>query len=309
MRKQTLMVRIRKNISVYLFLLPGVIAFFVFSYVPMGGLLLAFKKYNAPKGILGSPWVGIKNFQRLFVTPDAITAIINTLVISMSRLLFCFWVPIAIALMLNEMPGRKLKRVYQTVFTFPHFMSWVIVGTIVENFLASNGTFNTIIKRLGMSPIGFLSNKQYFRPILYITDVWKEAGWSSILYIAAIAGIDPGLYEAAEIDGANRLQRIWHVTLPGIRSTIIILLILQIGNMMNAGFDQIFNLRNPVIKSAASIIDTYVYDITFEAVPNYGFSTAVGMFKSVINLTLLTSANIFSRKITGMNLFGGGNYK
>lgn len=307
MQRESLALRIRKNLSVYLFLLPGVIAFIIFSYVPMSGLMLAFKKYVATKGIWGSPWIGLDNFRRLFVTPAATEAIFNTLLISCGRLLTGFWVPILIALMLNEMPGRTVKRVYQTVFTFPHFLSWVIVGTILENFMSTNGTVNTLLGQIGISPIGFLSNKQYFRPLLYITDIWKEAGWSSILYIAAISGIDPGLYEAAVIDGASRLQRIWHVTLPGIRSTIVILLILQIGNMMNAGFDQIFNLRNPVVKGAGSIIDTYVYDITFEAVPSYGFSTAVGMFKSVINMVLLTLANIFSKKITGSNLFGGGN--
>lgn len=306
MEKQGLMLRIKKNTSVYLFLLPGVIAFFIFSYIPMGGLILSFKKYVASKGILGSPWVGMQNFRRLFITPDAINSIVNTLVISFSRLVFCFWIPILIALMLNEMPGKRVKRVYQTVYTFPHFLSWVIVGTVLENLLNSTGTINALLRKMGLAEVAFLSNKQFFRPLLYITDVWKEAGWSSILYIAAISGIDLGLYEAAEIDGANRLQRIWHVTLPGIRSTIVILLILQIGNMMNAGFDQIFNMRNAVVRSAGNIIDTYVYDITFEAVPSYGFSTAVGMFKSVINMALLTGGNIIAKKMTGMNLFGGG---
>ena len=306
MEKQGLMLRIKKNTSVYLFLLPGVIAFFIFSYIPMGGLILSFKKYVASKGILGSPWVGMQNFRRLFITPDAINSIVNTLVISFSRLVFCFWIPILIALMLNEMPGKRVKRVYQTVYTFPHFLSWVIVGTVLENLLNSTGTINALLRKMGLAEVAFLSNKQFFRPLLYITDVWKEAGWSSILYIAAISGIDLGLYEAAEIDGANRLQRIWHVTLPGIRSTIVILLILQIGNMMNAGFDQIFNMRNAVVRSAGNIIDTYVYDITFEAVPSYGFSTAVGMFKSVINMALLTGENIIAKKMTGMNLFGGG---
>lgn len=306
MEKQGLMWRIKKNTSVYLFLLPGVIAFFIFSYIPMGGLILSFKKYVASKGILGSPWVGMQNFRRLFITPDAINSIVNTLVISFSRLVFCFWIPILIALMLNEMPGKRVKRVYQTVYTFPHFLSWVIVGTVLENLLNSTGTINALLRKMGLAEVAFLSNKQFFRPLLYITDVWKEAGWSSILYIAAISGIDLGLYEAAEIDGANRVQRIWHVTLPGIRSTIVIVLILQIGNMMNAGFDQIFNMRNAVVRSAGNIIDTYVYDITFEAVPSYGFSTAVGMFKSVINMALLTGGNIIAKKMTGMNLFGGG---
>lgn len=302
---QSLLSRIKKNLHVYLFLAPGVILLILFSYVPMGGLILAFKKFIATKGILGSPWVGLANFRRLFATVDAKRAITNTFIISLGRLVFTFWVPIILAVMLNEMSGVKSKKLCQTVLTIPHFLSWVVVGTILESFLMNNGAINVLITKLGGQPIGFLSNKQYFRPILYITDIWKEAGWSAIIYIAAIAGIDPGLYESAEIDGANRLQKILHVTLPGIKTTIVIMLIMQIGNSMNAGFDQIFNLRNSVIKSAGDIIDTYVYDITFDAVPNYGFSTAVGLFKSVINMILLISANIFAKKATGVNLFGG----
>ena len=303
-KKQSLGARIWKSRYIYLFLLPGVIYYVLFCYKPMLGLVLAFKKYNAGLGIFASPWVGMANFQRLFVTPMAKAAIFNTLRISLCRLLIEFPCPILLALMLNEMPGRKVKRVYQTVCTFPHFLSWIIIARILQDLFETNGVVNVLLMSLGKdSQVRFLSTPSLFTGLIYFTAIWKEAGWSAIIYIAAIAGISQDLYEAATIDGASRLQSIWHITLPGIRSTIIILLIMSIGHMMNAGFDQIFNMRNPTVKASVDIIDTYVYDITFGSVPDYGFSTAVGMFKSVINCILLLSANTLTRRLTGEGLF------
>jgi len=287
----------------YLMLLPVIGFFGLFRYGPMYGLLLAFKKFNARLGILGSEWVGMKHFQRIFITPDSVTALTNTIVISFSRLLFQFWVPIALAILLNEMRGRKVKRLYQVVLTFPHFMSWVIVATVMVNLLGTNGALNEMIASLGGKRIGFLAKPEYFRTILYTTANWKNMGWSAIIYIAAITSINPELYEAAIVDGAGRLRRIWHITLPGIRPTIVIMLILAIGGIMDAGFEQIFNLQNPSVRQTADIIDTYIYRITFEARPDYGFSTAVGLFKSVVNLLLLLSANILAKRIQGSGLF------
>ncbi len=287
----------------YLMLLPMIGFFGLFRYGPMYGLLLAFKKFNARLGILGSEWVGMKHFQRIFITPDSVTALTNTIVISFSRLLFQFWVPIALAILLNEMRGRKVKRLYQVVLTFPHFMSWVIVGTVMINLLGTNGALNEMIASLGGKRIGFLAKPEYFRTILYTTANWKNMGWSAIIYIAAITSINPELYEAAIVDGAGRLRRIWHITLPGIRPTIVIMLILAVGGIMDAGFEQIFNLQNPSVRQTADIIDTYIYRITFEARPDYGFSTAVGLFKSVVNLLLLLSANILAKRIQGSGLF------
>lgn len=284
-------------------LLPMIGFFGLFRYGPMYGLLLAFKKFNARLGILGSEWVGMKHFQRIFITPDSVTALTNTIVISFSRLLFQFWVPIALAILLNEMRGRKVKRLYQVVLTFPHFMSWVIVGTVMINLLGTNGALNEMIASLGGKRIGFLAKPEYFRTILYTTANWKNMGWSAIIYIAAITSINPELYEAAIVDGAGRLRRIWHITLPGIRPTIVIMLILAVGGIMDAGFEQIFNLQNPSVRQTADIIDTYIYRITFEARPDYGFSTAVGLFKSVVNLLLLLSANILAKRIQGSGLF------
>jgi putative aldouronate transport system permease protein len=269
----------------------------------MYGLLMAFKNYNASLGVLGSPWVGLENFQRIFITPRAIDAILNTVKISLFRIIFEFPVPIVLAIMFNEMKSIRLKRIYQTVFTFPHFLSWVIIAPIIKTFFGEYGAANYILNLLGINKISFLSSPSIFFPLIFLTANWKEAGWSMIIYMAAIAGINCELYEAAIVDGANRLQRIWYVTLPGIKSTMIVLLILAVGNSMNGGFDQLFNLRNPVVRSVSDIIDTYVYDITFLAVPNYSFSTAVGMFKSVVNALLLITANYVAVKTLGQALF------
>jgi putative aldouronate transport system permease protein len=296
--------KVWKKRYAYIFLLPGLVFFAVFSYVPMAGLILSFEKYNARLGMFLSPFIGWDNFERIFITPLAMKSIINTLTISLGRILFEFPAPILLALLLNEMRGRRLKRLYQTAFTFPHFLSWVIVAIILQDFLGSNGAVNYLLGCLHANQVNFLSTPGFFRPLLYITSVWKTMGWSAIIYIASIAGVGTELYEAAAIDGAGRLRRIWHITLPGIKTTIIIMLILKIGKSMNAGFDQIFNMRNSVVKGVTDIIDTYVYDITFQSTPNYGFSTAVGMFKSVINALLLLLANFGSKKLFGMGLFG-----
>ena len=292
---------------IYLILLPGIIYFLVIHYYPMYGLVLAFKKYSAKLGIWGSQWVGFAHFERIFSTPAAVRSIINTLQISFWRLVFQFPAPILLALLLNEMPEGKCKKLYQTVYTFPHFLSWVVVGTLITNLLSNTGTVNLVLKSMGLEGVEFLADKKLARPLLYITANWKGMGWSSIIYMAAISGIDPALYEAATIDGANRAQRILHVTLPCIMSTIVVLFILEVGNIMNNGFEQIFNVRNGVTKSTLDILDTYIYDITFEAMPNFGFSTAVGLFKSVCNLLMLIVANLTVKKISGQGLFGGGD--
>ena len=287
----------------YLMLIPGIVYFAVFHYAPMSGVILAFKKYNARLGIWGSQWVGMDNFARIFKTPAALEAIRNTFEINIARLVFQFPAPIILALLINEMRGTKLKRVYQTIYTFPHFLSWVIVSTILSNFLANGGMINTIISNLGGTRVNFLASVPLFRPLLYLTHNWKEMGWNAIIYMAAIAAIDPTLYEAATVDGATRLQQAWHVTLPCIRATIITLFILQVGRIMNSGFEQIFYLQNAAVKGVSEILDTYVYNITFKAVPNYGFSTAVGLFKSVINLFMLVAADRIVKWINGNGIF------
>lgn len=287
----------------YFMLLPGILYFAIFHYGPMTGLQLAFKKYNARLGIWGSPWLGLQHFRRMFITPASITALKNTIEISLSRLIFEVPFPILLAVMLNEMRGTKLKRIYQTIYTFPHFLSWIVVAAILKVFLNNDGIVNLMISSLGGQKVNFLAQESLFRPLLYFTAIWKEAGWSAIIYIASITGINQELYEAAIIDGAGRLQRIWHVTLPGIRSTIAIMFIMAVGNIMNGGFNQIFNLSTGAVKNVSEIIDTYVYNITFLAVPDYGFSTAVGLFKAVINFIMLLTANFVVRKLTGEGMF------
>lgn len=288
---------------IYLLLLLGMAYIAIFCYGPMYGLLMAFKKYNAGLGVWRSPWIGMKNFQRLLITPDFGRALGNTVIISCGRLLFEFPFPILLAIAINEVRLGKSKRIFQTVFTFPHFLSWVIVGSILITFMDNNGPVNAIIAATGHKKVNFLANTGLFRPLLYITSIWKSAGWSSIIYLAAISGINPELYEAAIIDGATRLQAIRHITLSGIRTVVAVLFILAVGNVMNGGFDQVFNLQNPVVRPVSDILDTYVYRITFQAVPDYGFSTAVGMFKSVINLALLLIANWVVRRFSGEGLW------
>nr|AHF24442.1 binding-protein-dependent transport systems inner membrane component [uncultured bacterium Contig99] len=288
---------------IYLMLLPLFIWLGVFCYAPMYGILMAFKNFKARLGILGSEWCGMAHFVRIFQTPDAVRAIRNTVLISFGRLIFEFPMGIILALMLTEMPGKHVKKTYQTIYTFPHFLSWIIVAGIINNFLSSNGAVNIWLKNMGLPTINFLANAGTFRGVLYATADWKEMGWAAIIFMAAIAGIDPSLYEAATVDGASRLQQIWHVTLPGILTTICVMLILQVGNMMNAGFDQVFNMYNDVVKQVSNILDTYIYNITFLATPNYGFSTAVGLFKSVINFIMLIVANGVVYRLSGQKMF------
>ncbi len=302
-RKKVTMLDVWKARYLYLLVLPMVLWVAIFCYGPMYGILLAFKNYNVKMGILGSEWGGLKNFRRIFITPEAGRAIVNTITISLHRLAFQFPVPILCAILITEMPGKKIKKAYQTIFTLPHFLSWVVVSVILTNFFAIDGAINTLLANIGLDRVKFLGRPEIFKPLLYITANWKEAGWSAIIYMAAIAGIDTTLYDAARVDGASRLRQIWHVTLPGIKATIVIMFILQVGSIMNAGFDQIFNMRNGLVRNAVNILDVYVYDITFGSAPNYGFSTAVGLFKAVINFILLIAANQLAGKMTGDKLF------
>lgn len=287
----------------YLMLLPFFVWLIMFDYVPMAGNVLAFKDYKATEGIFGSPWAGLKHFQRIFSTPAAIKAIINTIVLSLQRILFEFPVPIILALITTEMRGRKVKKIFQTVLTFPHFLSWVVVSSILISMFSEAGAINSVLNALGLDSVPFLSDSGFFRAMLFITQNWKEMGWASIIYMATISSIDPGLYEAAEIDGASRLRQIWHVTLPALLPLISMRLILKIGSIMNAGFGQILTMRNSVVASDVQILDTFIYDRTFNALPNYGFSTAVGLLKGVINFALLMLANQIVGKLTGEKMW------
>lgn len=301
------MVRTGKNIiknkERYLLILPGLIWYIVFAYIPIYGLTLAFKKFLAKEGIFGSPWIGMDNFDNVFADPAFLQSIYTTLRINVGRLIFVFPLPIILALILNELRLGRSKKVLQSVFTFPHFLSWVIVASVMVNILGQNGLVNSLLESLfGTTPIKFLGTPSYFQPLVYLTDIWKSAGWSAIIYMASIAGIDPEQYEAAEIDGSTRIQRMRYITLPGIKATIVVLFILAIGNTMTQGFEQIFNLSNPATIRAAEILDMYIYRITFRGNVDFSFSAAVALIRSVVNLVLLLSADRIIKRIGGTGL-------
>lgn len=292
-----------RNKSVYVFIVVSLCWYLIFCYGPMYGLILAFKDYNASKGILGSAFVGFKHYRELFKSTEFFTALLNTIEISFGRILFEFPVPIILALLLNELNVGKFKKTLQTIFTFPYFLSWVVIASIVLNMLGSDGVVNNIILLFGNDKQQFLSKPELFRPLIYMSSIWKSAGWTSIIYLAAISAISPELYEAAVIDGANRFQRMIYVTLPALKSVIIVMLLLAIGNTMNAGFDQIFNMYNPTVLKISDILDTYIYRITFQTAGDFGFSTAVGLFKSLVNFILLFSFDRLAKKLGEEGLF------
>ena len=291
--RRTLWRRIVKNRWTYLFLLPGIAFMILFCYVPMYGLTLAFKDFKISAGILGSPWSDpiSKNFVSMIGQDAFWRAFFNTFRMGFWYIVTGFPAPILLAFLLNELRGRRYKKVLQTVYTFPNFLSSIIIGGLMTTLFSSDGFVNMIIRALGGEAYGFLTDTSLIRPMLYATNVWKGAGWSAILYLAAMAGISPELYEAAEVDGANRFHKMLYITWPGIKPTAVILLILAFGGIMNNGFDQILNMVNPVVQDAAENIDTYIYRKTFKDKPNYGFSTAMGLSKSVINFVFLLAAN------------------
>jgi putative aldouronate transport system permease protein len=293
-----------KNRVIYTLLIPGIIWYIVFAYLPMGGLSLAFKTFKANLGIWQSPWAGFQNYEFVFRDAAFWRAVWKTIYINLGRLLFQFPAPIILALLLNEFKMRRYKRVLQTVFTFPHFFSWIIVASVVTNVLAIDGMVNQAVTVLGGKPVSFLGNRALFVPLLYLTDIWKFAGYGSIIYLAAISGIDLEQYEAAEIDGAGRFQRLLHITLPNIMPTIVVMFILTTGNLMTLGFDQIFNLSNAATKDVAEVLDMYIYRITFQSAADFSFSTAVSLFRSIINMALLLTANKLAKMAGGNGLIG-----
>lgn len=301
--RQPLGKHIARNKYLYMLLVPGVLYFIVFSYMPLYGIQLAFKSFNLREGIWGSPFVGFDNFKVLLDDAQFLQVFRNTLEISLLKIVFGFPIPILIAILINELISIRFKRFLQTVFTFPYFLSWVIVSGIFLNLLRSDGAINGLLDMIGTEKLPFMTDPFLFRIVVVFSSIWKEAGWSCIMYMAAIASINPTLYEAAMVDGANRWQKIAHITWPGLQNMAAILLILTIGNVMNAGFEQIFNLYNPAVFDTAEILDTYVYRITFQLAGDYSFSTAVGLFKGVINCILLLIANYIVKKMGRSTLF------
>jgi putative aldouronate transport system permease protein len=287
---------------VYLLILPGLIYFVLFQYLPLLGNIIAFQDFSPYLGFFDSTWVGFANFARLFSDPDVGTAITNTLIISLLQIIFAFPIPIALAIMLNNMISTRIKRFLQSVLYLPHFISWVIIISIFQQILGGDGLVNNFIRGVGGKPLDIMSNPDFFKPLVVIQVIWKDSGWGTIIFLAALTAIDLSLYEAAVIDGANRWQRLWHVTLPGIRSTIILLLVLRLGTILSTGFEQIFLQRNAVGAQAAEVLDTFVYFRGVQA-GDWGFSTAVGLVKGLVGLVLILIANKVARKVGEEGLF------
>ena len=284
--------------TLYLMMLVGFVWFIIFKYATLSGLVIAFKKFSIRKGIWGSEWVGFKNFQKVFKGTDLPIVFKNTLTISFWKLVIGFPAPVILALLLNEVHNVAFKCVIQSTVYLPHFLSWVIMAAICNNlFSSTSGAIALFLAKFGITMPSFMSDPRYFRGFLYFTDVWKNMGWGTIIYLAAITGIDPQLYEAATIDGATRLQSVFHVTIPCIATTMVTLLVLSVGGVMNAGFDQVFNLYNDMTRPVADIIDTYVYRLGLQSF-KYEYATVVGMTKAAINCVLLFSANWVAGKIS-----------
>lgn len=295
--------RIVKHRELMIILIPSVLFYLFFMYRPMAGLVIAFKDYSVFKGVSESPWVGLEHFISFFKSPYFWKLMRNTLLINVYGLVFGFPIPILLALLLNEVSSAKFKRTIQTMTYLPHFISIVVIAGIVTNFLApSNGLVNILIDKFGGEKIYFLTKPEYFRGIFIGMNVWKEAGYQAIVYIAALAGIDPQLYDAAYVDGANRFKRMLHVTLPGIMPTITILLILKIGKMLTVGFESIILLYQPVTYETADVINTYVYRMGLINA-QHDYATAVGLFNSVVSVLLVVFANKMSRRLSETSLW------
>ncbi|APT45625.1 ABC transporter permease [Bacillus safensis] len=280
----------------YLMILPGLIYFIVFKYVPMWGLIIAFQDYQPFLGILGSEWVGFKHFIRLFTEPTFFILLKNTLILFAMNVVIFFPIPILLALLLNEVRLALFKKFVQTMIYIPHFMSWVIVVSLSFVLLTvDGGLINELIAFFGGEKINFLLSQEWFRPMYILQVIWREAGWSTIIYLAAITAVDPQLYEAAKMDGAGRLRQMWHITLPAIKSVIVVLLILKIGDTLELGFEHVYLLLNATNREVAEIFDTYVYTAGLKQ-GQFSYSTAVGLFKAAVGLILVMLANRLAKK-------------
>ncbi len=303
--KKTL-TKIFRSKELYLMILPVMIFFIVFAYVPMYGIIIAWKDYLPKKGIIGSEFVGWKWFEMFFKTPEMLRALKNTLVISSLKILICFPAPIILALLVNEVKHEKFKKVIQWAIFLPYFINWVVIGGIVKQMLAyDDGLINNILAFFGHERVAFLLQSKYFYVILIIAELWKGVGWGTIIYNAGISGIDKNLYDAAKIDGCGRFRLVISVTLPSILPLITVMLIMQIGNLMNSGFDSVYNLYNDAILDVSETIDTLVYSKAQKQY--YELSTAVGLFKNVINFILLIFANKVTKRINGYSMYSLDN--
>ena len=297
-RTNTLWKRILKNRWLYLLALPGILYFIMFKYVPMFGLTMAFQKYNPALGFARSPWVGFQHFKDFFNNPDFTRLFYNTFRIAINNLLFFFPLPIILALILNSIQSVKYKRFVQTITYMPHFLSWVIIASICYVMMTTeNGIINDLIKMLGGTEVSFLTDPKWFRPVILIQSIWRETGWGTIIFLAALSNVDPQLYDAAHVDGANAWQRLIKITLPAISGTIITLLILRMGHFLDTGFSQIFLMLNSLNRDVGEVFDTYVYRLALgREGGKFSYTTAVGLFKSVVGLVLVLGSDRLAKK-------------
>lgn len=295
--------RLNRDKYLLLLMLPGVLYFLIYKYLPLLGSVIAFQDYSPFLGFMESPWVGLQHFATIFDDREIIQVLWNTLNISFLQIVFAFPAPILLALMLNEVRNEVFKRLIQSVVYLPHFLSWVIIVGITVIFLRSGGMINTFLDQvLGWNKIPFLTDPAFFKPLVVLQVIWKEAGWGTVIFLAALAGINPALYEAALMDGANRWRRIWHITLPGLKGTIIILFILRLGTVLDTGFEQIFLMLNPFTRDTGNVLDTYVY---FKGIidSDFSFATAVGLFKGVVGLIMVVTANKIAKRFGEEGLY------
>lgn len=297
-------VSLKRTWPLHLMLLPGILVLFVYTILPLFGNVMAFQNFQPILGFFKSKWVGLDNFKYMFMLPDTFNIFRNTLIIAVGKIIFNLLMSVFFAILLYEMGGKHFKKITQTICFLPHFLSWVILAMIFRDILDGNGIINTVLMNLGIveKPIIFLGSNRLFQGIIIMTDVWKEFGYGAIIFIAALAGINQELYEAASIDGASRLQKIWNITLPGIKVTVVLVATLNIANVLNAGFDQVYNLYSPIIYETGDIIDTYVYRMSFESA-QYSLATAIGLLKSVVSFVLIVLSNYLAKRFANYRIF------
>ncbi len=296
--------KFRKELPFHLMLIPGVIIVFIYMYIPLSGLIIAFQKFVPAKGLFGNQkWIGWDNFIYLYNLPGAISALRNTVIIAFFKIVLHLLIPITVSILLNEIRSTGFRRTAQTLIYLPHFLSWIILGGILIDILSpSDGILNRVLGLFGMEPIFFLGSNDYFRGTLIVSDVWKEFGFNTIIYLAAITNIDPNQYEAATIDGANRFQKMRYITLPNMRMIIVLMMVLSLGNVLNAGFDQVYNLYSKQVYSTGDILDTFIYRIGLLDA-QFGVATAMGMFKSVVSTIFISTSYFCAYKFADYRIF------
>lgn len=294
--------RFKRELPLILMLIPAMIFVAIYSYGPMMGTVIAFQRFNPTKGFFGSEWIGLDNFRNLFTMPNIWQIIFNTVFISLGKMIGGVFVPVLLALLFNEVNRISIKRTYQTFVYLPHFLSWVILAGIFKDLFSQSGVINSALQFIGLEKVGFLNNQRLFPFTMIFTDIWKSAGFGSVIYLAALTGIDQNLYEAAQIDGANRIKQTLHITLPGILSTIVLMTVLSMANILNGGFDQIYNMYTPVVYKTGDILDTFVYRLGIDNA-QFALSTAASLFKSGVSFAFIVVSYWLADRFTGYRIF------